>query len=62
MRSIHIPSEPTPAGQPHPMLRLGFRPFYLLAAALAALSVPLWLAAYKGMLPAARCQHAVAYA
>jgi uncharacterized protein involved in response to NO len=52
MRSIHIPTEPTPAGQPHPLLRLGFRPFYLLAAALAALSVPLWLAAYKGMLPA----------
>jgi uncharacterized protein involved in response to NO len=52
MRSIHIPTEPTPAGQPHPLLRLGFRPFYLLAAALAALSAPLWLAAYKGMLPA----------
>jgi uncharacterized protein involved in response to NO len=52
MRSIHIPTEPTPAGQQHPLLRLGFRPFYLLAAALAALSVPLWLAAYKGMLPA----------
>jgi uncharacterized protein involved in response to NO len=52
MRSIHIPTEPTPIGQPHPLLRLGFRPFYLLAAALAALSVPLWLAGYKGALPA----------
>jgi uncharacterized protein involved in response to NO len=52
MRSIHIPTEPTPAGQPHPLLRLGFRPFYLLAAALAMLSVPLWLASYKGMLSA----------
>lgn len=52
MRSIHIPTEPTPAGQPHPLLRLGFRPFYLLASALAALSVPLWLAGYQGMLPA----------
>lgn len=51
MRSIHIPTEPTPAGQPHPLLRLGFRPFYLLAAALALLSVPLWLASYKGLLP-----------
>ena len=51
MRSIHLPTEPAPAGQPHPLLRLGFRPFYLLAAALAALSVPLWLAGYKGMLP-----------
>ena len=52
MRSIHLPTEPTPAAEPHPLLRLGFRPFYLLAAALAVLSVPLWLAAYKGMLPA----------
>jgi uncharacterized protein involved in response to NO len=51
MRSIHIPTEPTPSAQPHPLLRLGFRPFYLLAAALAALSVPLWVAAYRGMLP-----------
>lgn len=52
MRSIHIPTEPTPTDQPHPLLRLGFRPFYLLAALLAALSVPLWLASYKGLLPA----------
>jgi uncharacterized protein involved in response to NO len=51
MRSIHLPTEPTPARQPHPLLRLGFRPFYLLAAALALLSVPLWLASYKGLLP-----------
>jgi uncharacterized protein involved in response to NO len=36
MRSIHLPTEPTPARQPHPLLRLGFRPFYLLAAGLAA--------------------------
>ena len=52
MRSIHLPTEPAPAGQPHPLLRLGFRPFYLLAAALAALAVPLWLAAYRGELSA----------
>lgn len=25
-----------------PLLRLGFRPFYLLAALFAALAVPLW--------------------
>ena len=31
---------------------LGFRPFYLLAATFAALSVPLWLAQYAGLLPA----------
>jgi len=37
--------------QPPPLLRLGFRPFYLLAAALAAVSIPLWLAGYKGLIP-----------
>ena len=31
-----------------PFLRLGFRPFYLLAAVFAALSVPLWIAHYYG--------------
>jgi uncharacterized protein involved in response to NO len=31
-----------------PLFRLGFRPFYLLAAAFAAISVPLWLARYLG--------------
>jgi len=30
---------------------LGFRPFYLLASAFAALSVGLWLAQYAGLLP-----------
>lgn len=33
----------------HPLFRLGFRPFYLLAAAFAAVSVPLWVARYFGM-------------
>lgn len=32
----------------HPLFRLGFRPFYLLAAAFAAISVPLWVARYFG--------------
>ena len=46
--------EPRRAGQGketlmhHPLLRLGFRPFYLLAAAFAAISVPLWIARYFG--------------
>lgn len=35
-----------------PLLRLGFRPFYLGAAALAAVSVPLWLGLYQGALAA----------
>jgi uncharacterized protein involved in response to NO len=34
----------------HPVWGLGFRPFYILAAAFAALAVPLWLARYFGML------------
>lgn len=39
---------PTPAGWP--VLRLGFRPFYLGAALFAALAVPLWMALYLGQL------------
>ncbi len=35
-----------------PVLRLGFRPFYLLASALAALAAPLWALEYSGYLPA----------
>ncbi len=34
-----------------PLLRLGFRPFYLVAAALAVLAVPLWVAAFFGLAP-----------
>lgn len=34
-----------------PLLALGFRPFYLLAGAYAALSVPLWALQYFGVLP-----------
>ena len=34
----------------HPLFRLGFRPFYLLAAAFAAISIPLWIARYFGNL------------
>ena len=37
----------------HPVLALGFRPFYLLAAAFAALAMPLWVARYLGALPGA---------
>ena len=31
-----------------PVLRLGFRPFYLGAAGFAAVAVPLWVAIYLG--------------
>ncbi len=34
-----------------PLLRLGFRPFYLLAAIYAAFSIPLWIAQLAGLLP-----------
>ena len=41
------------AGGPRgwPLLRLGFRPFYLGAAVFAALAVPLWVAAFLGRVP-----------
>jgi uncharacterized protein involved in response to NO len=32
----------------HPLWALGFRPFYLLAAVLAAVAVPVWVAQYLG--------------
>lgn len=32
----------------HPVFRLGFRPFYILAATFAAISIPLWMARYFG--------------
>jgi uncharacterized protein involved in response to NO len=44
-------SPPAPGG--FALFELGFRPFYLLAAVLAAVSVPLWLAQFFGVLPAA---------
>ncbi|KAB8058855.1 NnrS family protein [Janthinobacterium sp. FT14W] len=34
----------------HAVWQLGFRPFYLLAAVFAAISIPLWLASYAGLL------------
>lgn len=43
--------EKTPAANnaPHALWALGFRPFYLLSAAFAAVSVPAWLASYYGI-------------
>ena len=42
------PSTDAPRG--FALLALGFRPLYLLAAAFAALGVPLWLAVYAGII------------
>jgi uncharacterized protein involved in response to NO len=39
---------PSPSAGPS-LFALGFRPFYLLAAAFAAVSVPLWIAALAGL-------------
>lgn len=52
---ISEPSRPAPASSAlpwrpgHPLWQLGFRPFYLLAALFAAVSIPLWLASYLGV-------------
>lgn len=43
-----VPDNGKPKLMHHPLFRLGFRPFYLLAAAFAAISVPLWVARYFG--------------
>jgi uncharacterized protein involved in response to NO len=54
MMSIEEPQSVQPHApwqMDHPLWRLGFRPFYLLAAGFAALSVPLWMASYFGALP-----------
>ncbi|MGV3742270.1 MAG: NnrS family protein [Burkholderiaceae bacterium] len=43
-----MPRRSVPQSDIPPLLRLGFRPFYLLAAAFAFISVPVWLAKYYG--------------
>lgn len=45
-----VPGQNEPQTQGLPLLRLGFRPFYLLGASFAALSVPLWIAHLYGWL------------
>src|SRR5919109_4962274 len=49
MSFIHL-VEPQRAHGPWPILALGFRPFFLLAALFAAAAVPVWLLIYQGML------------
>jgi uncharacterized protein involved in response to NO len=50
--TIEEPVPPSGAVAPwrtdHPLWRLGFRPFYLLAAVLAGIAVPVWVAQYLG--------------
>ncbi len=48
---IFTAAQPAPAAlQGLPLLRLGFRPFYIGGALLAAVSVPLWVAMFLGAL------------
>lgn len=47
MRQISEPQDTAPQNG-FALLRLGFRPFYLLAAVFAALAIPLWLHALQG--------------
>jgi uncharacterized protein involved in response to NO len=47
------PAHKRPDGFASAWLALGFRPFYLLAALLAACSVPVWVAQFFGILPRA---------
>lgn len=49
MSFVHL-VEPQRANGGWPLLALGFRPFFLLAAILAAAAVPLWLLIYLGVL------------
>ena len=49
MSFIHL-VEPQRAHGQWPILALGFRPFFLLAAIFAAASVPLWILIYQGVL------------
>ncbi len=53
MSAIPISSAPAPAPAPStpagvPLLRLAFRPFYLGAALVATLALPLWIAFWRG--------------
>ncbi|PTT86587.1 short-chain dehydrogenase, partial [Pelomonas sp. HMWF004] len=51
MKSLPLLGQP-PGSEPHglPLLRLGFRPFYLLAAVAGVVLMPLWWAAFTGHL------------
>ena len=49
---IEEPATPTQTTPRWALWQLGFRPFYLLAGAFAALSVPLWTLQFSGWLPA----------
>jgi uncharacterized protein involved in response to NO len=43
------------------LFELGFRPFYLLAALMATVNIPVWVAQWKGVLPQANYSGAMAW-
>lgn len=51
MTLLHIDEPANAWDGSHPLWRLGFRPFYLVAAVFAALAIPLWMARYYGWMP-----------
>lgn len=62
MLAIDEPSAPRGVAPQWALWQLGFRPFYLLAGAFAALSVPLWALQFAGLLPRAYLAGAVWHA
>jgi tripartite-type tricarboxylate transporter receptor subunit TctC len=61
--SPELPSTAQPASRAEgwALFALGFRPFYLLAALWAALSLPLWIGQYFGLLPRLSYLSAIAW-
>lgn len=64
--SLQLPMDTRSADLPpkrprHALFNLGFRPFYLLAAALAAAILPLWVAQFLGLLPSFGAVPAIAW-
>lgn len=49
-RTVMASGRPASAAHRHALWNLGYRPFYLLAATLAMLSVPLWALQFSGVL------------
>ena len=48
---LRVEEPPRAPEQRFALFALGFRPFYLLASAFAALSIPLWVLQFSGVLP-----------
>lgn len=51
MQTVPNPDRPVSPVRTFALWQMGFRPFYLLASVFAALSIPLWVAQFVGVLP-----------